>query len=142
VWVRRGKGGSGSGRGGGGGSEGGSGAMVAVVWRCLLVIPWAVGGRRRGRGSVADPCWGDDGDAAWLRRNLLLSMLLLLFLPLFIVVLLRQHTFVSFVEHLHCPGGFSTDFRMSQSELYELAKTGPSRFPGAVHLRRNVVGEA
>jgi hypothetical protein len=36
------------------------------------------------RVSVADPCWGDDGDAVWLRRNLLLSMLLLLVLPLFI----------------------------------------------------------
>jgi hypothetical protein len=27
---------------------------------------------------------------------------------------------------------------MSHCELYELAKTGPSRFPGTVHLRRNV----
>jgi hypothetical protein len=27
-----------------------------------------------------------------------------------------------------------------KSELYELAKTGPSRFPGTVNLRRNVVG--
>jgi hypothetical protein len=36
--------------------------------------------------SVADPCWGDDGDAAWLRRNLLLSMLLLLVLPLFMLL--------------------------------------------------------
>jgi hypothetical protein len=29
---------------------------------------------------------GDDEDAAWLRRNLLLSMLLLLFLPLFMLL--------------------------------------------------------
>jgi hypothetical protein len=43
VWVRRGKGGSSGGRGEGGSGEGGSsGAMAAVVWRCLLVIPWAV----------------------------------------------------------------------------------------------------
>jgi hypothetical protein len=27
-----------------------------------------------------------------------------------------------------------------KSELYELAKTGPSCFPGTVNLRRNVVG--
>jgi hypothetical protein len=40
--------------------------------------------------SVADPCWGDDGDAAWLRRNLLLSMLLLLVLPLFIVSVFQK----------------------------------------------------
>jgi hypothetical protein len=59
---------------------------------------------------VADPCWGDDGDAAWLRRNLLpsmllLSMLLLLFLPLFMLAFCSLWNFFLIVEEKRkeCP---------------------------------------